>query len=531
MSTTASETLTPTQGGTDHRHLGWALVLISIAQLMVVLDGTITNIALPYIAGDLGIGEENVAWIVTGYALAFGGFLLLGSRLGDLYGRRLLFIIGVTLFAGASLVGGFAQNEAMLLSSRAIQGIGAAIASPTALALITTTFPAGQARNRAFAVYAAMSGAGAAVGLILGGWLTGLEPTILGHDVAGWRLTFFLVVPFGIVASALAPYALMESERHPGELDILGGIIGTASLVALVFGFTRAGQEAYGWDSAQTLVSLGLGAALMALFVWVESRITHPLLPFHILKDRTRATSFIVMMLVPAAMFSMFFFLSLYIQNVLGYSSMKTGLAFLPFSFGMILGAGSATKFATKLDPRWLASFGTLLASAAVFGMSRIPFDATLPGIGSNANYWTDIFPFIVLMSTGMGFVFVPLTLTAVHGIADHESGIGSGVLNTAQQVGGAVGLAVLSTVWLHGIHGTAADLADQAAKLGPAAGLPADPKAVEQLFGAVAFTHGATQAFLVGAGMVLLATAIIVAFMRVKKEELANDGAPPVAH
>src|SRR3954465_1381880 len=235
-------------------HLGWALVLICIAQLMVVLDATIANIALPYIGRDLHMSGTNLTWIVTGYALAFGGFLLLGGRLGDLYGRRRTFILGLSIFAVASLLGGLAQSEALLLTSRGIQGLGAALASPAALALITTTFPAGPARNRAFAVYAAMSGAGAAVGLILGGWLTGLDISLFDPQ-DGWRLTFLINVPIGLIAALLAPRFLNESERHSGQLDVPGAIAGTGGLLALVYGLTRAGNAAYGWSNGGAIAA------------------------------------------------------------------------------------------------------------------------------------------------------------------------------------------------------------------------------------------------------------------------------------
>src|ERR1044072_2057790 len=243
----ADLTKTEARAPGQHLHLGWALVLISVAQLMVVLDATIANIALPYIGADLDIAQANLSWIVTGYALALGGLLLLGGRLGALYGPRRVFMAGLTMFAIASLLGGLAQNEALLLSARGLQGLGAALASPAALALITTTFPAGPQRNRAFAVYAAMSGAGAAVGLILGGWLTGLA-AIPGPQFSGWRLTSLINVPIGLAAAAIAPRLLAESESHPGELDFPGAITGTLGLLGIVFGLTQAGKADYGWD-------------------------------------------------------------------------------------------------------------------------------------------------------------------------------------------------------------------------------------------------------------------------------------------
>jgi len=261
-----------TETGT-HKHLGWALVLICMAQLMVVLDSTIANIAIPFIKTDLNVSQANVQWIVTGYALAFGGLLLLGGRLGDLYGRRRVFMIGLTLFALASGLGGLAQNELMLLSSRGLQGLGAALAAPAALALITTTFPAGPRRNQAFSVYAAMSGVGAAIGLLLGGWLTGLNPSLLGMNIDGWRLTFLINVPIGLVAAFAAPRLLAESESRRGQLDLPGAITGTLGLVSLVYGITRAGQKAYGWGDGGTIGFLLTGVALLALFITVERRV------------------------------------------------------------------------------------------------------------------------------------------------------------------------------------------------------------------------------------------------------------------
>ncbi|GAB2460508.1 MFS transporter [Nocardioides hungaricus] len=506
-------------------HLGWALVLISIAQLMVVLDASIANIALPYIGSDLNIGDANLTWIVTGYALAFGGLLLLGGRLGDLYGRRRIFMTGLAVFAIASLLGGLAQSEALLLAARGLQGLGAALASPAALALITTTFPAGPARHRAFAVYAMMSGAGAAVGLILGGWLTGLDP-ILGLE--GWRWTFLINVPIGLVAASLAPRFLNESESHPGELDVPGAITGTLGLLGLVYGFTRAGEEQYGWGDTWTIAALAAGVVLLGVFAFIESRVEHPLLPVRIFANRTRATSFLVMALVPAAMFSMFYFLSLFIQLVVGYSPLHTGIAFLPFSVGIVIGATLSSNLASRVDPRFIAGVGTLLAMVALIGFSRLSVPDSAAdlmalgpdgSLGSDVNYWASVFPFVVLMSIGMGLTFVPLTLSAVHHVRAEDSGIGSGVLNTMQQVGGALGLAVLSTVALNASEGTRNALAGDLV----ARGVPVDQAGGLAFVGA--FTEGATSAFLVGAGLIALGSLAIWVFLNVKHEELATDG------
>jgi EmrB/QacA subfamily drug resistance transporter len=527
------------------RHLGWALVLICIAQLMVVLDATIANIALPFIGRDLHMSGTNLTWIVTGYSLAFGGLLLLGGRLGDLYGRRRIFMTGLAVFAVASLLGGLAQNETLLLGARGIQGLGAALASPAALALITTTFPAGPARNRAFAVYAAMSGAGAAVGLILGGWLTGLNVHMFNPD-DGWRLTFLINVPIGLIAAVLAPRFLKESEPHPGQLDVPGAIAGTGGLLAVVYGLTRAGNASYGWHDGWTVTSLVAGVVLLVLFMMVELRVEHPLLPFRIFANRTRAASFAAMMLLPAAMFAMFFFLSLFIQNVMGYSPLKAGFAFLPFSLCIIISATIVSNLANRIDPRYIAGVGTLMASVALYGFSRLSvpdsgqdvLNAVSQGhnLGSDVSYWTQILPFVCLMALGMGAVFVPLTLTAVHHVRAEDSGIGSGVLNTMQQVGGALGLAILSTVGSHFTNGhitkIAPTIGQGLAQLDPGVTShlmdklgAASPSALTGMLAYVgSFPTGATHAFLVGVFLMLAGSAIVWLFLDVKHEELATD-------
>ncbi len=507
-------------------NLTWALVLISIAQLMVVLDATIANIALPYIQKDLAISQANLQWVVTGYALAFGSLLLLGGRLGDLYGRRKVFMAGLGIFAVASLLGGMATTEPLLLAARGLQGLGAALASPAALALITTTFPAGPARNRAFAVYAAMSGAGAAVGLILGGWLTGTSPEVLGVVVDGWRLTFLINVPIGLAAAALAPRFLNESESHPGQLDLPGAVTGTLGLLGVVYGLSRAGTE--GWGDGLTIASLVVGVVVLVVFGLVESRVEHPLLPFRIFTSRTRASSFVAMFLAPAAMFAMFYFLSQYIQNVMGYSPLKAGVAFLPFTVGIVVGAGLASNLVNRIDPRFISGVGTLFAAGALFGFSTLPYDTTFPAREVTGSYVTDILPFIVMMSFGMGLTFVPVTLTAVHHLRSEESGIGSGVLNTAQQVGGALGLAVLATVATQTFTDRGKEFAEAGAAAAQAGGPQPTPEQVQQLQLIAQhqiFTEGSTQAFLVGAFLMLAASIVIWVFLDVPHEELATDG------
>lgn len=524
MTDTASEREAETSAGKE-LHLGWALVLISVAQLMVVLDGTIVNIALPYIQSDLDISDANLTWVVTGYALAFGSLLLLGGRLGDLYGRRRIFMIGLAVFAVASGLGGFATNEGTLLAARGLQGLGAALASPAALALITTTFPAGPARNRAFAVYAAMSGAGAAVGLLLGGWLTGLHG-VLGLDLEGWRLTLLINLPIGLAAAALAPRFLRESEASDHALDLPGAVLGTLGLLGLVYGFSRAGSD--GWTDTWTLASLAAGAVLLVAFVLVERRSADPLLPFRVFMNRTRGASYAAMFLAPAAMFAMFYFLSQYIQNVMGYSPIKAGVAFLPFCAGIVVAAGLASNLVNRIDPRWISGVGTLMAAAGLFGFSRLPYDTSFPVTEVTGSYVTDLLPFILLMSLGMGATFVPLTLTAVHHLRAEDSGVGSGVLNTMQQVGGALGLAILGSAATQIITDRSAEIgkaAAQAAQAGGAAPSPEQQAAFERIVGSQIFTEGATNAFLVGSVMMLLASVVIWTLLNVKHQELATDG------
>lgn len=520
---------TSPSGADQHRaqppNLGLALALICIAQLMVVLDGTIANIALPFIQETLGFSQANLTWVVTGYALSFGGLLLLGGRLADIFGRRRIFMVGLIVFSIASLLGGIATSEGLLLSARALQGAGAAMASPAALALITTTFPAGPPRNRAFGVYAAMSGAGAAVGLILGGWLTGSGFEFLGIDVHGWRLTFLINVPIGLIAAALAPRWLAESDRSNGHVDIPGAVTGTLGLLGIVYGLSRAATE--GWSDTWTLSALIGGIVMLGLFGVIESRTADPLLPFRIFANRTRAASFLAMMIMPAAMFAMFFYLSLYIQNVMGYTPLRTGVAFLPFSLGIVLAATFSSRMVARVDPRVLAGTGTLMAAGALFGFSRLPYDTTFPATDVTGTYVTDILPFIVLMSLGMGMTFVPLTLTAVHRVRREDSGIGSGVLNTMQQVGGALGLATLSTVATH-VFTTTGDQLRSAAQAAAQAGAPAPSASqlekLQLITQQQVFTHGATVAFLAGSGMAVIASLVIWTQLRVKHTELAGE-------
>jgi EmrB/QacA subfamily drug resistance transporter len=495
-------------------HGGLALALICIAQLMVVLDATIANIALPFIERDLDFSRASLSWIITAYSLTFGGFLLLGGRIGDLIGRRRAFVIGLSIFAVASLVGGFAQNEAMLLGSRALQGFGAAFASPNALALIATTFEPGPRRSRAFAVYAMMSGLGAAVGLLLGGWLTGLDLSLFGADVHGWRLTFLINVPIGLGAALLAPGVLHESEQHHTELDVPGALTATAGLLSLVFGITRAGDPDHGWGEQWTLAALGAGAVLLLAFALIERRVEHPMLPGRILASRDRAAAYAVMMFVPAAMFTTFYFLTLVMQGPLQQGPMETGLKFLPFSITMIVTAVFVSKLVQRVNPGILTGIGASLAACALLGLSRMPYDDRAGQLAVHVDYWSDIFPFIVLMPMGMALVFIPSTMSVVHRVSPQDSGIASGVLNTMQQVGGSLGLATLSTIALHAATAKVEELGRAGAQGADAA--------------SVAFVHGGTVGFLFGAGALFAASLIAFTLNRIRHQDLhAAEGAP----
>jgi len=544
---TDSTTAAPTSGPAVGAHLGRALVLISVAQLMLVLDGTITNIALPHIARDLGMGAAALTWVVTIYALAFGGLLLLGGRLGDLLGRRRTFTIGLVVFAAASLLGGAATEGWMLLAARALQGVGAALASPAALALITTNFPAGPPRNKAMGVFAAMSGIGAATGLLLGGFLTGLD-SIFGMDVTGWRLTLWINAPIGLVAALLAPRWLAEAERSPSRLDIPGAVTATLGLFCLVFGLSRGGEADHGWSDPATVVTLVAGVVLLTAFVLIERRVANPLLPLRIVLDRTRGTSFGAMLFAAAAMISMFYFNGQFVQRIMGYEPLHAGVAFLPFSASVMLGAGLSSALVSRIGVRVITGTGTLVASLALFGFSRYDVDdspvavlrSLAPGgepLGADVSYATSILPFLVMMGVGMGMTFVPMTLTAVHAVRREDSGVGSGVLNTVQQVGGALGLAILGTISLHAVNGRTEDVSGPlrdglaASGVDPDASVPGGAMSyLDSALYTATYTEGATNAFLGSALLMLVASLLIWTFLRVTPAELApaKDAAAP---
>ncbi|SCK35050.1 MFS transporter [Streptomyces sp. WMMB 322] len=485
------------------RRPGMALVLISLVQLMVVLDATIVTIALPRLRSELGFQPENLSWVLTSYSLAFGGLLLLGGRLGDLVGRRRVFIAGAAVFAAASLLGGVATTPAWLISARALQGIGAAMAAPAALALITTTFPAGPQRNRAMGVYAAMSGLGSAVGLLLGGVLTEMT----------WRLTFFINVPIGLFVALLATRYLAESEPKRGSFDLVGALTATVGLAALVYGFTNAGgDEAHGgsrWSEGGTLIAIGAGVVFLLVFLVVERRTRSPLLPLRVLRDRTRGVSYCAMLIVSAAMFSFFLFLSQYAQDVLDYSALQTGIAFLPFALFMMGASQLGSTLVSRFDPRWVSASGALLAAAGMYWYAMLEADS---------GYWGHVFPPMLVTATGFALMFIPLTLTAVHGVDHQDQGVTSAVLNSTQQVGGALGIAVLSTVWIRKMLDTREELLAEAGKSG------GNTRAMQDQLAETAFTEGATRVFLVVSFMLLGTAVLLVVGLRIKNAQLSTD-------
>jgi EmrB/QacA subfamily drug resistance transporter len=337
--------------------LGLALVVIASAQLMVVLDATIVNVALPHVQRALGFSGNGLEWVVNAYAVTFGGLLLLGGRAGDILGRRRMFVSGLVLFSGASFLGGFATSQWWLLTARAVQGAGGAVIAPTALSLIATNFPEGQPRNRAMGVYSAMAGGGGAVGLLLGGVLT---------TYASWRWVFFVNVPIGLLVAAAAPRVLAESPRRSGRIDAAGAITGTAGVALLVYGLSKAaiGQDGVShWGDAVVVASLAASVVLLVLFVLIERRSTHPLLPMRLLADRNRSGAYLIMLCIGTAMFGMFFFLTLFTQSVLGYSAVRSGVAYLPFTVGIVAAAALASQLVARIGPRPLILTGAAMAA------------------------------------------------------------------------------------------------------------------------------------------------------------------------
>ncbi|HKU59392.1 MAG TPA: MFS transporter [Gaiellaceae bacterium] len=405
------------------------LVLICLAQFMVILDATIVNVALPSIQKDLSLSEGSLQWIVNAYTLVFGGFLLLGGRAGDLLGRKRLFLIGLVIFTGASLLDGLASSEGFLIAARCVQGLGAALISPAALSIISTTFEEGAERARALGVWAAIAIGGSAVGLVLGGVLT---------QYFSWPWIFFVNVPVGIIAFFLSLRIVPESHAELGHrsFDVAGAVTVTGGLMALVYAIVDA--QSAGWGSAKTLGFFGLAAALLASFVVIEQRSKAPLVRLSIFRIRSLLTANIAMTLAMSGMFAMFFFNTLYIQRVLGYGPLKAGVAFLPFTAGIMISAGIASAYAPRLGVRPVAAAGFVLTAVGLVLLTMLP---------THGSYGTNMLPGILVASLGMGAIFMPLTMIATTGLDDDDQGLASGLFNTSQQIGGALGLAALSTL------------------------------------------------------------------------------------
>ncbi|HEX6493162.1 MAG TPA: MFS transporter [Candidatus Dormibacteraeota bacterium] len=460
------------------------LAIVAMAQLMIVLDASVVTIALPSAQRALGISTGDRQWALTAYTLAFGSLLLLGGRLADYLGRRRVFVVSLLGFAGASALGGLAQDPAMLFGARALQGAFAAAMAPSALSLITIAFTEPHERARAFGVYGAVSGGGAAFGLIAGGVLT---------EYLSWRWTLLVNAPIAVVVAVFALRLVRES-RVDGtpRYDVRGTLTSTAGLLLLVYGFTRAASD--GWGSAVTVGLLSAAGAVLVLFVLLEQRSSNPLLPLRVVLDRNRGGAFVASLLVGIAMFGTFLLLTYYLQGTLGYSALRSGFAFLPFSGGIIAGASLASQILPRLGPRIPLAGGLLVAA---IGMAL--FTQHAPG----STYLAHVLPAEILASLGLGVAFVPMSSAALVGVDPDDSGVASALVNTTQQVGGSLGLALLNTV-------AASSTASYAAAHG---------EAVRAL--ATALVHGYTTAFAISAGLLALAVLLTAGIVRASREDL----------
>ena len=479
------------------KHNRWLILVIAcMAQFMVVLDNTIVNVALPSIQRGLSFSPANLQWVVDGYTLIFGGFLMLGGRAADLLGRRRLFIAGVILFSAASLLNGVAQSSTMLILGRGLQGLGGALVSPAALSIIMTTFEDTGERTRALGIWSAIAAGGAAFGLLLGGVLT---------DLVSWRWCFFVNVPVGIGAVLWALRSVPESRAELGHrrFDAVGAVTVTGGLLAVVFGIVKA--EAWGWGSGKTLAVMGAGFVLLALFVLLESRSSAPLVKLSIFRVRSISTANTVMLLVASALFGFFFFASLYVQDILHYSPLKAGFAFLPASLGIMIGAGISQTVIKRIGVRNMTVIGIALATAGMVVLTQLPV---------HGHYAADLLTGLLPLAIGMGLTFVPITLLATSGVDADDAGLASGLFNSAQQVGGSLGLAILSTL-----------AADHTKSILSSAGHPLGTTA--QVAARLAGYHlaFAAAAVALGAGAVLL-----VLLLRPRHvESVAYDTAIPV--
>jgi EmrB/QacA subfamily drug resistance transporter len=489
------------------RRLGLALVVISMAQLMLVLDELIVNTALPHIQRALHFSGTGLEWVVTGYAVTFGGLLMLGGRAGDILGRRRMFSAGILFFTLASLLGGLATHSWLLITARVLQGAGAAVAAPAGLSLIAVTFPEGRLRTRALGMYAAMTGLGGGVGVVAGGLLT---------TYASWRWVFFVNVPVGLLLAFGARFAIPESQRYPRRWDLPGAIAGTAGFALLIYGLTRGATGPDGishWGDTATIVALAGAAAAIVAFVVMEARSAQPLLPLWIFADRNRAGVQVILLCLASAFFGMFFFLTLFTQVVWGYSALRGGLAYLPFVGAFIVVAGICSKVVPRFGARVPMTIGGLLAPAGMYWLSRV---------SEHSHYLTGVCLPLIVFAAAAGLIFVPLTMTLVAGIADEHQGVASSMFNAGQQIGGAVGLAVIGSIaWtvvnnhvkdsLH--HLAAAQAGQAAAGVGPGG-----------LIYHHALSSGVTAALTIGAGASVLALAATLITIRVRREDLPSS-------
>jgi EmrB/QacA subfamily drug resistance transporter len=414
----------------SHPHRWRILAVVATAFFMTILDVSIVNVALPTIGKDLAFSQENLQWVITAYTIAFGGFLLLGGRAADLLGRRRVFMFGVALFTIASLVCGLSTSEGMLIASRAVQGLGGAIISPAALSIVMTSFDEGAERNKALGVWGALGGSGAAVGVLAGGVLT---------EKAGWEWIFWVNVPVGAAVLLLTPAIVPESFRQTTRrrYDPLGAISVTAGLALLVYGISQAPEV--GWATARTIGVLIASAALLVAFLVIERTVQEPLMPFRIFRVRTVAGANVVGALLGAVIFSNFFLLTLYVQNVLGFSALKTGFTFVATAGTAVISAGVAQALTTRFGAKPIMTIGLILLTAGMVWYSQIPVDGS---------YASDLLPGYLMVGVGIAFAFVPVTIAALAGVVEREAGLASGLLNTSQQIGGAIGVAVASTVF-----------------------------------------------------------------------------------
>jgi EmrB/QacA subfamily drug resistance transporter len=491
---TAEQAGTTRTGG---RHLGLALVVIATAQLMIVLDSTVVNVALPHIQTALGFSGSGLEWVINAYALTLGGLLLLGGRAGDLLGRRRMFVIGLLLFSAASLLGGLATTQAWLLTARAVQGVGGAIVAPTALALIATTFPEGPARSRAMGVYASMSAVGGAVGLIAGGLLV---------SYANWRWVLFVNVPIGIAAALAAPAVLPATARRPGRFDLPGAVTGTGGVAALVYGLSTAATGADGvshWGDPKVLAALTTGVVLLAAFVAVEMRSSHALLPMRLLRNRNRAGANLIMLGIGTAMFGVFFFVALFAQDVWGYSPLRTGVTFLPLTAALLATSVAAGSLVQRLGARPLLLAGSAACSGGMYWLSRM---------GEHGSYAGGLLGPELVIGIGLGLLFVPLPLVAMAGVPEADSGAAASLLNVGRQVGGAIGLALLGTVAWTVVSNSLRSHAATAAGAASSAAVHLH-----------ALSVGFDRAFLVAAAISLLMLVVAVAMIRVSRSDLAG--------